>query len=255
MSDMRLRQVALVARDLEPVAAQLSAVFGLQTAFRDPAVGVFGLVNVVMPVGGEFLEIVQPVRPDASAARYLARRGGDAGYMVILQAADALAHRARLAGLGVRLIAESRHAGYQYTHFHPGDFAGVLTSIDSVDADAYWREPMSDWPPAGPAWRDFAAGNATGISAVEVQSRDPAAAARRWAELLERPLADGERIRLTRGEIRFVAATDADGTGVVGLDIEVPDPAATLAAARDLGALEHEGRLLIGGVWMRPTAR
>ena len=59
-----------------------------------------------MPVGGEFLEVLEPFRDDASGARYLARRGGDAGYMVILQDADALAHRARLEGAGVRVIAQ-----------------------------------------------------------------------------------------------------------------------------------------------------
>ena len=84
--------------------------FGLKVGFRDPGVEVFGLNNVVMPVGGEFLEVLEPFRDDASGARYLARRGGDAGYMVILQDADALAHRARLEAIGVRVIAKSRGA-------------------------------------------------------------------------------------------------------------------------------------------------
>jgi hypothetical protein len=101
---MRLRQIALVAHDLEPVAAQLNAVFGLRVAYRDPAVAKYELVNVVMPVGGEFLEIVQPVTADASAARYLRRRGGNAGYMLIFQTDDAHAHRARLSGEGIRAI-------------------------------------------------------------------------------------------------------------------------------------------------------
>ncbi|MGB6086698.1 MAG: hypothetical protein WBF74_08885, partial [Parvibaculum sp.] len=78
---MWLRQVALVAHDLGPVVEDLGAVLGLKVAFRDPGVGVFGLVNAVMPLGGEFLEVVQPVKDDASALRYLHRRGGDAGYM------------------------------------------------------------------------------------------------------------------------------------------------------------------------------
>ena len=103
---MRLRQIALVAKDLEPVAAQLNAVFGLRVAFRDPAVATFGLVNAVMPVGGEFLEIVQPVTIDASAGRYLTRRGGDAGYMLIFETPDASVHRVRLMAQGLRSIAE-----------------------------------------------------------------------------------------------------------------------------------------------------
>src|SRR5580693_8727362 len=149
---MRLRQIAFIARELDPIAEQLGRVFDLKVGFRDPAVEFFGLHNIVMPVGGEFLEVVAPFRDDASGARYLARRGGDAGYMVIMQDADALPHRARLEGQGIRVIATSRTPGYCYTHFHPGDCAGVLMSIDSVDGDAAWAEPRSDWPPAGPNW-------------------------------------------------------------------------------------------------------
>ena len=74
---MRLRQVALMAHKIAPVAGQLEYVFGLKVAFRDPGVGVFGLANVVMPAGGEFIEVLEPIRDDASGARYLARRGGE----------------------------------------------------------------------------------------------------------------------------------------------------------------------------------
>ena len=143
---MRLRQIAFVAKDLQPIADQLGQVFGLKVGFRDPGVEYFGLNNVVMPVGGEFLEVVAPFRDDASGARYLARRGGDAGYMVILQDADALAHRARLEAMGVRVIARSRDDDYQYTHFHPADCAGVMMSLDSVPGDEAWREAKSEWP-------------------------------------------------------------------------------------------------------------
>ena len=104
---MRLRQVAMMAHQIDPVAGQLEYVFGLKVAFRDPGVGFFGLANVVMPAGGEFIEVLEPIRDDASGARYLARRGGDAGYMVILQDNDALPHRARLEAAGVRVIAKS----------------------------------------------------------------------------------------------------------------------------------------------------
>src|ERR1700733_5089995 len=151
---MRLRQIAFIARELDPIAEQLGRVFDLKVGFRDPAVEFFGLHNIVMPVGGEFLEVVSPFREDASGARYLAHRGGDAGYMVILQDADALAHRERLEKTGVRVIARSRGDDYQYTHFHPADCAGVLVSLDSVPGDAAWRDSASNWPPAGPKWRE-----------------------------------------------------------------------------------------------------
>src|SRR5260370_28235638 len=176
---MRLRQIALIAHEIEPVAGQLDKVFGLKVGFRDPGVEYFGLNNVVMPVGGEFLEIVCPFRDDASGARYLKRRGGDAGYMAIFQDADALAHRARLEKDGVRVIARSRDDTYQYTHYHPGDCSGVLLSIDSVVGDAGWRPAKSEWPPAGPAWRKQHGGESPDIRARTLQARTPAGPAER----------------------------------------------------------------------------
>ncbi|HUZ12819.1 MAG TPA: VOC family protein [Caulobacteraceae bacterium] len=255
---MRLRQVALIAHQIAPVAEQLRAVFGLEVGFRDPAVEVFGLKNVVMPVGGEFLEVLEPFREDASGARYLARRGGDAGYMVITQDADALAHRARLETLGVRVIARSPAGRYRFTHYHPGDCAGVLLSIDSVEADEGWRAPLSDWPPAGHDWREHRSRDSLGIASVTLQSRDPVAACARWCELLKTgALTNGDslRIRLERGEIRFVNPLDDDGTGVVGLDIEVRDARAALERARAAGLPVAAGAVQICGVVMRPVAK
>ena len=76
----RLRQVALVARACGRVAAELGRAFGWGEPLRDPGVGGFGLTNAVFAVGGTFLEVVAPVRPDTTAGRYLERRGGDGGY-------------------------------------------------------------------------------------------------------------------------------------------------------------------------------
>lgn len=233
---MRLRQIALVARDLEPIIQKLEAVLGLKVAYRDPGVAIFGLVNAVFPVGGEFLEVVQPVREDASATRYLKRRGGDAGYMVIMQAPDALTHRARMEKLGIRKIAEHQDRKYTFTHFHPGDFNGVLTSIDSVGGVADYLETDSDWPPAGRDWRNAkAAGNIVGLTSVTIQDRAPEAAARRWGELLEAPVEGGTAIRLTKGAIKFAPPMDADGTGVVAIDVAVRDAKPVLAAAKAQG--------------------
>ena len=253
---MRLRQVALIAHRIEPVAQALETIFGLQVAFRDPAVGVFGLANVVMPVGGDFVEVLEPIDVGASGARYLARRGGDAGYMVILQTDDALAHRVRLAAAGVRVIAARDHGRYRFTHFHPGDCAGVLMSIDSVEGGD-WREAASDWPPAGERWRDFAGATSLGLAGVTIQARDPVAAAARWSMLLDRPVsstAGALELALDHGTIRFVAPVDADGTGVVGLDILVADPASVLARAEAAGAASRDGAVTICGTALKPLA-
>ena len=251
---MRLRQIAMMAHKIAPVQAHLETVFGLKVAYRDPGVEYFGLANIVMPVGGEFLEVLEPIRDDASGARYLARRGGDAGYMVITQDADALEHRARLEAEGVRVIARSRGDDYRYTHFHPGDCAGVLLSIDSVEGDAAWESPLGAWPPAGPAWKDFPSDVSLGIASTTIQHRDPAAAAARFAHLLAAPLTEDRgapAVALSPGVIRFVPPIDADGTGVVGLDIRVRDVAAVLDAARKAGLQVEDDAVSIGGVSIR----
>lgn len=247
---MWLRQIALVAHDLDPVVKPLCDVLGLKVAYNDPGVGIFGLVNAVMPVGGEFLEVVQPVKDDASALRYLHRRGGDAGYMVILQSEDAHAHRDRILGLGIRKIAE--HDGtYVFTHFHPGDFGGVLTSVDSVTGADDWFDLDSDWPPAGREWRNARSDNATGIRAVAIQSRAPGKLAERWGELLQGEVAmadDGPEVCLARGVIRFVDPVDEDGTGVVGIDIAMRERGKALEKARQLGLPVSGHTVRIGGV-------
>jgi len=250
---MRLRQIALVAHDLEPVVAQLNAVFGLRVAFRDPAVAKYGLVNVVMPVGGEFLEIVQPMTADASAARYLKRRGGDAGYMLIFQADNALTHRMRLTDEGIRVIAKVDTPRYTFTHFHPGDFDGVLVSIDTAGDGKDWNQRFGHWPPAGPEWQSFASPpDVLGLAGATVQVKDPDAVAQRWSQLLEAEC-EGASLRFDGAEVRFVEPVDADGTGVVGVEIAVRDPAVVLARASSLGVAVEAGAIRIGGVSFVPV--
>lgn len=250
---MRLRQIALVAHDLEPVAAQLNAVFGLRVAFRDPAVAKYGLINVVMPVGGDFLEIVQPVAADASAGRYLTRRGGDAGYMLIFQADNALAHRMRLVDEGIRVIAKVDTPRYTFTHFHPGDFDGVLVSIDTAGNGADWNERFGRWPPAGPEWQSFASPpDVLGIAGATVQAKNSDAVAQRWSQLLEAEC-EGVSLRFDGAEVRIIEPVDADGTGIVGIEIIVRDPRAVLARASSLGVAVEAGAIRIGGVSFVPA--
>ena len=92
-----------------------------------------------------------------------------------------------------------------------------------------------------------------GIAAVDIQHPKPEAAAQRWSELFESPVENGTELKFARGHIRFVPPRDDDGTGVIGLDIEVKDPAASLAAAKKIGLLERDGAVLISGTWMKPV--
>ena len=85
---VRLRQIALVARDLQKAEELLTTVLGSEVVYVDPAVGQWGLENILVAVGGELIEVVSPKQPGTTAGRLLDRRG-DGGYMIIMQHPDA----------------------------------------------------------------------------------------------------------------------------------------------------------------------
>ena len=203
----RLRQVALVARDLDPVAKELEAAFGLDEPFRDPGVGEFGLHNVVYALDDTFLEVVSPTRDGTTAGRYLDRLGEDGGYMVIVQVDDLAATRARAQDLGLRDVWSIDLDDIAATHLHPRDL-GAITSVDQPVDPASWR-----W--GGPTWEQHRA--RAKVVGVDVGGGDPA----RWAALLDRPVTDGVLTLDDGSVIRFV-----DGEGVVAVDVRSETPGA-----------------------------
>ena len=130
---IRLRQIALVANKLAPVIDDLKAVFGLEVCYIDPGVGVFGLENSLLPVGNNFIEVVAPIKEGTAGGRYLKRRGGDGGYMVICQCdshAAQLERRERALSMGVRIAWERESGGYHVMQLHPADTGGSFFEID-----------------------------------------------------------------------------------------------------------------------------
>ena len=85
---MDLRQLVMVSRLRDPIVDSLCNLFDIKVSFNDPGVRHFGLENAVLPVGTDFLEVVSPVEENTTAGRYLNRRSGDGGYMVIIQVDD-----------------------------------------------------------------------------------------------------------------------------------------------------------------------
>lgn len=121
---IQLRQICLVARDLDATIDDLEQVFGIHRCYVDPGVGHFGLVNTLLPIGRNFLEVVVPVEENAAAGRYLDRRQGDGGYMVICQADskdNQQAVRQRALDNGVRIAWEVDRENWNICQIHPGD--------------------------------------------------------------------------------------------------------------------------------------
>ena len=223
---LRLRQVAIAARRLEPVVDGLRRELGLEVVYRDPEVARFGLENAVLAAGSQFLEVVAPARPDAPVLRYLERRGGDSGYMVILQTDDQDSVRARARQDGVRVAFESElPGGHRLLQLHPADTGGAFLEVDQVLGPGADR-PDGPWPPAGPDWPALAGrGRVTGILAADVEAADPERVASRWARLLgldvDRDAAGVRCLRLEGAVLRLVQAEPGRADGVRGVDLAV----------------------------------
>src|ERR1700756_1971908 len=90
--NLRMRQICLVARQLASVVETFRETFDLE-------------------------------------GRYLDRRGGDGGYMVITQCADLTPRRARCEALGVRIANEIQHGDYHELQLHPRDVGAAMLSF------------------------------------------------------------------------------------------------------------------------------
>jgi hypothetical protein len=249
---LRLRQIALVAKELEPAVANLHDVLGIDVAFRDPGVASFGLHNAVMTAGQQFIEIVAPIEENTAAGRYLDRRDGDGGYMVILQCDDHGPVKQRVDELGVRKVVEQDSKHYKIMQLHPRDTGGSFLEIDVQVGGESLDGP---WEPAGPNWQAAKTDVVTGIVAAEIQSEDPVALASRWSAILDRPVDNDDEgraaIKLDNAVLRFVAAQDGRGEGLAGIDVAVSTPDKVLAAGDTSGKRLADDVVLIDGMRVR----
>ena len=252
MSWLRLRQVALVAERLQPVEAELCEILGVSVCYRDPGVAVFGLENALFPVGNQFLEVVAPTRDGTAGGRYLERRGGDGGYMVILQASDHPPIRQRVEKLGVAIAFEREMDDYHIMQLHPRDTRGTFLEIDDQRGpDAH--EPDGPWHPAGPDWKQGQRlERVLGIEAAEIQSEDPAALAEHWSRILAAPPRqhdDGRwTLQLENASLRFVPCQDGRPEGLGGIDLRCSDREAIMASARQHDAVIGEDLVHLCGM-------
>jgi catechol 2,3-dioxygenase-like lactoylglutathione lyase family enzyme len=171
---IRLRQVALVARDLDAAVDELCGRLGLTVCYHDPGVQFFGLHNALMMIGDQFLEVVSPQQDGTTAGRLLDKRGGDGGYMAIYEVDDLDAREAALEQEGIRIVWRGDLPDIRGRHLHPADVGGAIVSIDQPAPNGAWH-----W--GGPNWvahQDTSVVSA--IAGVVVGAKDPAAMRRRW---------------------------------------------------------------------------
>ena len=247
---LRLRQIALVAEKLSPVERDFAEVLGIEVGYRDPGVGHFGLENALMPIGNQLLEVVAPIQENTAGGRYLTRRGGNGGYMVITQCDNHAPRRARVEALGVRIVNQFDSGEFSNMQLHPKDTGGSFFEIDEQRGErAHDRD--GPWEPAGPNWQAHRRlEHVTGIVAAEMQCDDPDAVAARWSEITQIDLGGAARrtLPLENAKVRFVPCTDGRPEGLGGIDVACADPQAVLQAAEARGARNGDRQVLLCGM-------
>ena len=244
-----------MARDLDRTIDDLEHIFGIHRCFVDPGVGRFGLVNTLLPIGRNLLEVVAPVEENTAAGRYLDRRNGDGGYMVICQAdsePNQQAVRQRALDNGVRIAWEVDRDNWKICQIHPGDMKAAFFEIDWDQANDF----TGNWEPAGgTAWFDKVDQSVTvDYAAVELQGPDPVGLAELWGKVAGLPVRrDGSvlHMALNNVDVRFVTAEDGRGYGLGGLDLKVRDAAGIKARAQARGCAVEENQVTVCGVRFR----
>lgn len=249
---LTLRQICLVAAELRPAIHDLKTILGLEVCYVDPHVDIFGVENSLLPIGTNFIEVVAPIREKTAAGRYLERRGGDGGYMIITQAGGEeyqKACRQRAEKMGIRVAWEATHDTGNYMQFHPADTGGSFFELDwDVNNDHH-----GNWAPAGgTGWESFVNKNVVvAIKAAELQSPDPEALARRWSAITDIPIqpnaAGYPEMSLNNAAIRFVDVQDGRGEGLGAIDIEASDPQHVLEAAEKRAVKSLDTQVIICG--------
>lgn len=128
-SPTRLRQIALIAEDIERAKYLLTTILGTEVVYTDSQVAQWGIKNFLVAIGGDIIEVCSPIQPNTTVGRLLQKRG-DGGYMIIMQTLDAAARRRHIESNGLAKVIFSHSHSHddddhvQCIQYHPKGIAG-----------------------------------------------------------------------------------------------------------------------------------
>ena len=250
---VRLRQICLVAPQLEPVVGDIAAIMGLEVCYRDGNVAKYGLENALLPVDTILLEVVAPFQPGTAAGRFIDKTGGRGGYMAIFCCDDPDARGRHANAMGVRTANVIDHPPYHGVQLHPRDCRAAFIEFNHTDGS---DDVLGPYPPAGPDWQQSIRKDVTqALVGVEMESPEPEELARHWGQIIG--IAAGKsdngdiQIVLPNCTFRFVKGK-ADIMS--GLTFRVANVGRLSDAARARGLPASGDSFFLGGVDFRLTA-
>src|SRR3954454_1533709 len=204
---MRLRQICLVAPQLEPVISGIAAIMGLAVCYRDGNVAKYGLENALPPVDTIMLEVVAPFKDGTTAGRFIEKTSGRGGYMAIFCCDDPDERGRRANAIGVRTANVIDHAPYHGVQLHPRDCRAAFIELNHTEGS---DDIIGPYPPAGPDWQRSIRTDVTqALTEIEMQSPDPEALAEHWGRILglsaHKVAEGGAELALPNARFRFAA--------------------------------------------------
>jgi hypothetical protein len=244
---IRLRQICLVAPQLEPVISDIAGIMGLSVCYRDGNVAKYGLENALLPVDTILLEVVAPFRPGTAAGRFIDKTRGRGGYMAIFCCDDPDVRGKHANAMGVRTANVITHAPYCGVQLHPRDCRAAFIEFNHTDGS---DDVLGPYPPAGPDWQNFIRKDVTqALIGVEMQSPEPHDLAEHWGKIIGVAAGKGgsgeAELKLPNCSFRFVKG---DSEIMSALIFRVTDAGRVRDAAKARGYAVSGNSFELGGV-------
>ncbi len=130
MKLLNLDHVAIAVEDLDSAIEGYRTRYGVEPLHRE-RVESQGVEEAMIPVGGSFVQLLQPLSADSPVGRFLAKHG-EGLHHVAYAVPDITAALSHLEAEGARLIDREPRVGgrgAKIAFVHPGDLTGTLIEL------------------------------------------------------------------------------------------------------------------------------
>ena len=130
MLPYNLDHVAIAVGDLDIALAGFRRQYGSEPLYRE-VVEAQGVEEAMIPVGGSFVQLLEPLRPDTAVGRFIASRG-EGLHHIAFAVADIDGALDHLRSEGATLVDEEPRPGGRGTRIafvHPGALNGTLIEL------------------------------------------------------------------------------------------------------------------------------
>jgi methylmalonyl-CoA/ethylmalonyl-CoA epimerase len=127
---LNLDHVGIAVNDLDRAIAGYKDRYGVEPLYREK-VEAQGVEEAMIPMGGSYVQLLQPLGPDTPVGRFLEKRGEGLHHIAFMVASIDIALE-HLRDQGARLIDEKARPGgrgAQIAFVHPGDLGGTLIEL------------------------------------------------------------------------------------------------------------------------------